>query len=157
MAKKIEALGAYRPRIDLGRTVQQDELVEYLAGRTGLNEGTLSLVLYELRDALIHYHRRGRGVKLNGIGTYLPNIKLDGTFDVQHRLDWDTKNALNEPGSFRGTIQNREHIGKTVDELVTLWNAEHPDDYGQGPKAAVTSAMSWTLMIPSLLRSKSTT
>ncbi len=128
MASQIRAVNAYRPRIDAGATVQRKELVEFLAGRTGLNEGTLVMVLQELRDAVIYFNRMGRGVKLDGLGTYLPNIKLDGTFDVQHRLDREIKNALNAPRAFSGIIRNQKHIGKTVDELVALWNAEHPDD-----------------------------
>lgn len=128
MAKKIEALGAYRPRIELGSTVQRDELVEYLSSRTGINEGLLIFVLQEVRDAIISYSRRGRGVKLDGLGTYLPNIKLDGTLNVEHRLDRGIKEALNKPRSFSGSIENREHIGKTVEELVKVWNTEHPND-----------------------------
>ena len=88
----------------------------------------MDLVLRELRDAVVFFNRAGRGVKLEGLGTYLPNIQLDGTFDVQHRLDRSIKNALNAPGTFTGVILNRENIGKTADELVEMWNAEHPDD-----------------------------
>ena len=32
------------------------------------------------------------------------------------------------PSVFTGTIINRDTIGKTSDELVGLWNGEHPDD-----------------------------
>jgi hypothetical protein len=46
----------------------------------------------------------------------------------QHRADTAFGNGLNIPGIFTGTILNREHIGKTSDELVAKWNAEHPDD-----------------------------
>ena len=38
------------------------------------------------------------------------------------------KNRLNAPGAFRGEIKNRENIGKTGDDLVTMWNGSHPDD-----------------------------
>ena len=27
-----------------------------------------------------------------------------------------------------GTILNRRNVGKTPDELVALWNEDHPDD-----------------------------
>lgn len=43
-------------------------------------------------------------------------------------MDAATKNALNAPGDFSGTIEHRENIGKTSDDLVVLWNAGHPDD-----------------------------
>ena len=40
----------------------------------------------------------------------------------------DIKAGLNRPGTFSGKVIHCEHIGKTADELVALWNADHPDD-----------------------------
>ncbi len=128
MASRIKAINAFRPRIDLGPTVQKQELVRYIADRTGLNEGEVDVVLKELRDAIVFFHRQGRGVRLEGLGTYLPNIDLSGAFDVQHRLDPEIRKALNVPGTFTGAILNRENIGKSPDELVAMWNEAHPDD-----------------------------
>jgi hypothetical protein len=82
----------------------------------------------ELRDAIIFFNLMGRGVKLEGLGTYLPLIKHSGELNVSHRLDREIKNALNTPGLYNREILNQENIGKSVDELVELWNAEHPDD-----------------------------
>jgi hypothetical protein len=127
VANRIKAINAYRPRIKLGMTVKTEELVEYVANRTGLNRGEILLVLTELHEAIAHYNRLGRGVRLEGLGTYLPNVRLDGSFDVQHRLDPRLKGLLNEEG-FAARIANRRHAGKTADELVALWNEEHPDD-----------------------------
>ena len=128
MANRIQAINAYRPRVDLGKTVQGAELIRYLADRSGLNEGEVSLVMKELRDAVIFFNRAGRGIKLEGLGTYQPKVGLDGVFDIAHRVDSTIKNALNTPGIFSGTIQNRANIGKTADDLVSLWNTDHPDD-----------------------------
>jgi len=36
--------------------------------------------------------------------------------------------GFNIPGIFIGTILNREHIGKTGEELVSMWNADNPTD-----------------------------
>ena len=127
MASRIRAINAYRPKVKLGKTAQMDELVKYIADRTGLNTGQIIFTLAELHDAIIFFNRLGAGVKLERLGTYLPNIRLDGTFDVQHRLDRGLKNGLNAH-AFAGRILNRENIGKTSDELVALWDAEHPDD-----------------------------
>jgi len=132
MASKIQAINAYRPRVEVGNTVQKQELVRQLARATGLNEGTADLVFKELRDIIIENLRAGRGVKAEGLGTWLPNIDLAGEFDVQYRMDALLKNALNSPGTFSGTIINREYIGKTGDELVQKWNSEHPDDQVSG-------------------------
>jgi len=128
MATRIAAIGAYRPRIDLGNTVQNDELVRYIADRTNLNSSMVALVIGQLSDAVIFFNAAGRGVKLAGLGTYLPGVDLDGTFSVQYRLDRAIKNGLNASDIFTGTIIHRENIGKTPDELVALWNTDHPED-----------------------------
>jgi hypothetical protein len=118
MASKIKAINAYMPRIDLGRRVEIDELVDLIAARTGLNEGDVRQVMLEMRDAVIFYNKQGRPVKLEGLGTYTPVIQLDG----------EIKKQLNVPGEFNGEIENRDNIGKSSDELVTMWNEDHPDD-----------------------------
>ena len=128
MANKIMAINAYRPRVEAGNTVQKQELVRQLARATGLNEGSADLVIKELRDIIIENLRAGRGVKAEGLGTWLPNIDTTGVFDVQYRMDSFLKNALNVQGIFSGDILNRENIGKTSAELVAKWNEEHPED-----------------------------
>jgi len=79
-------------------------------------------------EAITFFNRQGQGVKLVKLGTYLPKIALDGKFGVSHRLDVVIRNGLNAPGSFSGEIANRSNVGKTPDELVAQWNAEHPED-----------------------------
>ncbi len=128
MANKIRAISAYRPKIKLGKRAEMNDLVEFIARSTGLNESGVRQVLLELRDAVIFFNRRGQPVKLEGLGTYTPTVGLDGVFDVGYRADSALKNGLNEPGSFRGEIENRENIGKSSDDLIALWNQAHPDD-----------------------------
>ncbi len=128
MATKLKAVNAYRPKITLGNTVQKEELIHYIADRTGLNEGAVDYVLRELRDAIIFYGRTGRGVKIEGLGSYLPNVKLDGALDIEYRQAPDLKNGLNAPGAFTGQIENKAYIGKTADDLVAVWNEAHPED-----------------------------
>ena len=105
----------------------QEQLVKYIADRTGVTEGEASIVLKELRDG-IFYNLQGQGAKIEGLGTYLPKVGLDGIFDVSHRLDKAIRNGLNTPGAFSGKIENRANIGKSADDLVALWNEEHPAD-----------------------------
>lgn len=128
MASRIKAISAYRPRIELGQRVENDELVDFIARSTGLNESGVRQVLLELRDAVLFYNLRGQAVKLEGLGTYTPVIQLDGDFKVGHRADMALKRGLNTPDEFRGVIKNRENIGKTSDEIVAMWNEDHPDD-----------------------------
>ena len=131
MTHRIKAIQAGRPRIRPARTVQTDELVAYIAQHTGYNAGDILHMLAEFHDAVVHFNRYGSGVKLEGLGIYMPNIRLDGTLDIQHRLDHRLKRDLNR-GTFSGEIVNRENIGKTADELVALWNEAHPDDLVEG-------------------------
>ena len=128
MASKIQAINTYRPKIQRGKRAGTDELVAFIARSTGLNEGTISQVLIELRDATLFYNLQGQPVYLEGLGTYTPKVDLDGTFGVGHRADMKLKNGLNSPGAFSGEIINRENIGKVGDDLVAMWNEDHPDD-----------------------------
>ena len=127
MASRIAALNHYRPMIEYHRTAGSRQVAEYIAMRTGLNRGEILMVLAELHDALLFYNGQGQGVKLEGLGTYLPNINYQGEFNVAYRLDPELKRALNA-GNFSGRLTNRQHIGKASGEIVALWNSEHPDD-----------------------------
>ena len=69
MASKIKAIGAYRPRIELGNTVQKPELIRAVSRATGLVEGSLDQGIKELRDHIIEFVRSGRSVKVEGLGT----------------------------------------------------------------------------------------
>ena len=128
MARRIQAVSAYRPKLSLRPTAGQLQVVKFIARNTGLDEGQLSIALKELRDAVIFYCQQGQGVKLEGLGTFLPDIGLDGTITISHRPDKAITTAINTPREFTGEIMNRENIGKTADELVAQWNAAHPAD-----------------------------
>jgi hypothetical protein len=85
-------------------------------------------VIKELRDQIIEFKSAGRAVKVEGLGTYAPNISLDGTFDLQYRADTASGNTLNIPGICTRTILNRENIGRTSEELIQKWNEANPED-----------------------------
>ena len=127
MASRISVLNHYRPQIEYGETADWREMAEFLADRSTLSRSDIIGVLTGLQEAVVFFNQRGRGVKLEGLGTYLPNINYRGELDVAHRLDRRLKRALNN-GSFSGRIRNKKNIGKTSAEVIALWNAEHPDD-----------------------------
>lgn len=128
MAQKIQAISAYRPRIVLQKRAELQDLVDFIARSTGLSQGTIQMVLTELRDAVLFFNRRGQPVYLNGLGTYTPTIDLNGRLGVGHRADAYLKNQLNVPKTYRGEFHNTDFIGKTTSDLVNKWNAEHPED-----------------------------
>ncbi|MBN1310590.1 MAG: hypothetical protein JXB30_04155 [Anaerolineae bacterium] len=128
MASRIAAIKATRPQIDLVTTLSTPQLSEYIAGRTSLNAGEVSMVACELCDALAMFLGMGQPVHLEEVGTFTPDVRLDGTFFVHFRPSVELKHRLNTPGAFSGRLRNRENIGKSSDDLVSQWNREHPDD-----------------------------
>lgn len=82
----------------------------------------------ELREVVRHYTMVGHGVRLDGLGIYSPGVELDGSIIMHHRTDRYLIKELNKEGAFRGTIVNRENIGKTSVDLLELWNEVHPED-----------------------------
>ena len=128
MASKITAIRRYRPEIKRMRTMQTNLMVESIAMRTGLNEGEIRFVVYELRDDILMAHRDGQAVKIDGLGTFTPTIRMDGSLDIVFRPDVEMLKQLNDLTRFRAKILNKANIGKSSDELVAQWNREHPDD-----------------------------
>ncbi len=127
MASRISALNHYRPQIEYGETAGWREVAEFLESITTLNRSDIIGVMIGLQQAVAYFNRQRRGVKIEGLGTYLPNINYSGELDVAHRLDKELKRALNT-GTFGGVIRNKKSIGLTADEVLALWNAEHPDN-----------------------------
>lgn len=128
MAKRITAIRKYRPEIKKKRTRRMPELVRSMSRATTLTEGTIRLVVYELRDTILMAHQSGDAVKFEGLGTFTPTIRMDGELDILFRPDPAMLRDLNDPSKFTATILNRASIGKSADELVAQWNAEHPED-----------------------------
>jgi len=128
MTTRMKAIGTYCPRVRSKGLVDSKDLTEHLAMRTGLHEAEIRHVLIELREAVRHFTVRGFNIQLDGLGIYSPGIELDGTMTLHHRADRYLIKELNRPGGFRGEIVNREYIGKTGDDLVDVWNGEHPEE-----------------------------
>jgi predicted histone-like DNA-binding protein len=124
----IKAVAAYSPKVIQERTIQMDGLVELISGRSSLNEGTVINVLKELTTIMAYYFEHGHAVKIDSLGTFTPNVALDGTFNIKHLPDKSLKDLINGPNWYRGNMKNKNMIGKSVDDLVTRWNEEHPDD-----------------------------
>jgi hypothetical protein len=132
MARKLAAIRKYRPEIKRERTRQMTQVVESIAMRTGLNKGEILFVLYELHDAILDAHRGGQAVKIEGLGTFTPTIRVDGKLDIVFRPEADMLRQLNDTTKFHAKIMNKSNIGKSVDELAAQWNAEHPEDKIEG-------------------------
>lgn len=130
MANKLQAIRYYTPRIVKGKIATSRTAAELIAGRTSATVGEIYKLLYlESAYALYFFLREGRSLKLDGIGMFTPSIGLNGKFRVNVRIDRELLDSLNKPTSgFIGEVENVSNIGKTVDELVEMWNLEFPGD-----------------------------
>ncbi|MFN2275634.1 MAG: hypothetical protein ACK2TX_12395, partial [Anaerolineales bacterium] len=132
MAKRITAIQALTPRIELEHRWGTDTLCELISRRSSLNRGGIENVLRELHENIAYGLSAGRPVKVDGIGTFTPVIRLNGELSINVRLDRELIRDLNTPGRFTGRVRNRGNIGCTADDLVEQWNALHPDDPVEG-------------------------
>ncbi len=127
MAKKIQAITAYRPRFDLERPASAERFWDLAMQKTTLSSGVVKNVQESEVAALIGLLAEGRPVH-TGVAIYTPTIRLDGTIHVHVRVDRRILRALNAPGAPRGKVINAENVGKTAEELAQQWNEAHPDD-----------------------------
>ena len=127
MAKLIQAIATYGPRIDLGRQVNPQHYMEMITHRTTLSSGVVKNVQESEVETLIGLLNEGRPIH-TGIAIFTPTIDLKGNIGVSVRVDKRILAALNVPRAFTGKVANRKNIGKTSQEIADLWNKEHPDD-----------------------------
>jgi hypothetical protein len=127
MAKLIQAINKYRPRILQGKAADEKQYMETVTDRTTLSSGVVRNVQDSRKASLIKLLLDGRAVHTGG-AVYSLSIGLDGKYTVNVKPEKDITIAANVPGAFRGTIINAENIGKTSSELADMWDAEYPDD-----------------------------
>ena len=127
MAKKIQAVAAYGPRIDLIEAADVERFMSLITQRTTLSAGVVKNVQESEVETLIGLLKEGRPVH-TGVAIFTPSINLEGQIDVSVRVDKRILSALNSNGGFTGKLLHAENIGKTSDDLVVLWNEKHPED-----------------------------
>jgi len=128
MARKITAIRRYRPEIEREPTRQTPEIIEDMCQRTTLSRGVIRNVVDQLQETLIDNFHQGRAVKFEGLGTFTPTIRMDGSLDVLFRPEPEMLSKLDDPTRFNAKILNRASIGQSADDLIARWNAEHPED-----------------------------
>ena len=127
MAKLLQAVAAYGPRIDLIEAVHAQRFMELITRRTTLSAGVVKNVQESEMETLIDLLKEGRPIH-TGVAIFTPSIDLEGNLNINVRVDKRMLVALNTPGAFIGKIKNSENLGKTSQELVGLWNEKHLDD-----------------------------
>jgi hypothetical protein len=127
MAKLIQAIATYGPRIVLEKAVNPQRFIEWITRRTTLSSGVVKNVQESEVETLIGLLNEGRPVH-TGIAIFTPTIDLKGNIGVSVRVDRRILAALNVPSAFTGKVANRENIGRTSQEIADLWNKAHPSD-----------------------------
>ena len=125
--KRITAINMLRPRTLTSTMVDMKTLASYVATRANMSVSDVSHALEELHNAVLFFCALGHSVKLEGLGVYRPDVELDGTKTIHYRIDRDLIKNINI-GTFAAKVENAENMGKTPDELVTLWNEIHPEE-----------------------------
>jgi len=127
MAKLIQAIATYGPRIKLLEAVVPQRFMELITHRTTLSTGVVKNVQESEVETLIGLLREGRPVH-TGVAIFTPVIDSKGNLSVSVRVDKRINAALNTSGAFTGRVSNSTNIGKTTQEIVSLWNDANPDD-----------------------------
>jgi hypothetical protein len=127
MAKLLQAVVAYGPKIDLMEAAEPQRFIELLTQRTTLSAGVVRNVQESEMETLIGLLKEGRPIH-TGVAIFTPSIDLQGNLNINVRVDKRMISALNTPGAFTGKVNNSANIGKTAQEIATLWNEEHPDN-----------------------------
>jgi hypothetical protein len=127
MARLIQAIAAYGPKIELTKPVDPATFMKMITKRTTLSSGVVKNVQESEVETLIDFLKEGRPVH-TGIAIFTPIIDLEGNFTVSVRVDKRIISQLNIPGEFKGNVANAENIGKTSQEIGERWNADFPNN-----------------------------
>lgn len=128
MATLLQAVRTYGPKLELNRTIQLNEVADWMVMRTGLNKSEAMRMLQELNEAIVYFNRQGSPIKLPGIGTFTPSIDRVGEIRINLRPDMELKRGVNNPGAYSGKITNKAAIGLPNEDLKALWDSDHPED-----------------------------
>ena len=129
MAKRLAVINQLRPKINSQGVVDLETMAGRMAKNTTYNleeiYSILRLYVGEVNSAL----QAGETVKIDRLVLIAPNMKVGGSVNMSLRADRATLAGLNNPQLWTASkLNNFANLSKTSDELVALWNAEHPDD-----------------------------
>jgi len=126
MAKKIQVWTAFGPKIDLGKPMPPEEIIENIVAATNQSKGSVLAVLSELDVQLEAGLKAGRIVQLPNKTHFEPIGKKDGVVEIGVRVSPDLLKKVNS--GFRGTWLNAQNKGKTEAEMIAIWDAAYPND-----------------------------
>lgn len=128
MAKILEAIRDFGPKLKLNKTLTMRDLAAFIAMRTAINETQVMAVLLELKFAILYFIRQGTPINLPGLGRFSPGIGRDGKYRFNVRVDKCLVDGMNEKDAYTGRLENPENIGLDNEGFKVLWDARHPRD-----------------------------
>ena len=84
MAKLIQAVSRYGPRLEKLQTVSIEDIAESIARRTGLNISEIMMMIQETSEVILEFNRDGRPVRFPGVGIFTPSIKRETHRQIEH-------------------------------------------------------------------------
>jgi hypothetical protein len=128
MARIMQAVRDYGPRVVHNQTAQVEQLASWIEARTSLNKSEIVGVLTEVNEAITFFNNMGTPVKFPGVGTFRPSINRHGQFKINFRADPSLKKSINAEGAYTGDVLRMKNAGLSNEEYKALWDADHPDD-----------------------------
>ena len=129
MAKRIAVISQLRPQITTQGTVDLETSAGRISKNTTYNTEEIYSVLRLYVKEMVAALQAGETVKIDGLVQINPNMKVGGEVDLGMRGDREAIAGLNNPRLWTAdVVANHASLSKSADELVAMWNAEHPAD-----------------------------
>lgn len=129
MSKKLPVLSQLRPKIISQNLVDLEGMSGRMSKNTTYNPQEIYSILRLYVDESNKALQAGETVKIDGLVSMTPNMKVGGEVDITLRGDRAAIAALNNPTLWTADkIANHANLSKSSDELIAMWNKDHPDD-----------------------------
>jgi hypothetical protein len=129
MAKKLTVINQLRPRIVSQSLVDLEAMAGRISKNTTYNPKEIYSILKLFVDDSIAALQAGETIKIDGLVSMSPNMKVGGEVDIVLRSDRAAIAGLNNPQLWTAAkVANHANLTKDSAELIKLWNAAHPED-----------------------------
>ena len=129
MAKKLPVVNQLRPKIISQDLVDLETMSGRMSKNTTYNAQEIYSILRLYVNDCVAALQAGETVKIDGLVSMSPNMKVGGEVDIALRNDRALIAGLNNPTLWTtDKVANHANLTKDSDALVAQWNTEHPDD-----------------------------
>ena len=128
MAKMVQAVQKFGPKVVYGPTAKIDELAGWMARSSGLNPHAARMALGELSDAILFYLRRGSPVTLPGLGRFRVTVGRFGELSMHILPERAFLRDVRDARRYVGFRENLDRAVWTDADYKTAWDTEFPDD-----------------------------